>query len=521
MLIDDFNSNFPYAHHGEATRVRSTMVSDPVDVADGKLLETAVDFELRGAIRFVISRRYEAGLGTGAFGLDWSCMLDERIDRDPTTGDLIYRSETGQKVYFYEPKGESEERNRKFKALRLRRAGEALELRAGQVVLRFAPFGEGAWRLASVLDDAGLGVRISRDAKGAPLHVKGDGVSLALVCDASSRVTAIDIAGEGGARERIAEYRYDERGRLVETSARYGKSFSYAYDDQNRLSGYADSVGTRARHVYDAQGRVVRNETNGAFNGDSFVYEPEARRTRFRPGGDAAQEIVYRFDKDDLLIETIFPNGASFKRSYDADWQLLNETDGEGHVRTYSYDADGNIESVSDGGGRTTYYFWRPDGRLRTILEGGEHKTRFFYDDRGFLISIVDANGVRTDFDNDGRGSPVGVMRHDGLIDRRRYDDHGRLVERRDFSGGITRFELDAFGRVTAIVDPLGETARYAYGAGGDFWSPIDMTRPDGVATRGRRTPDGAFEAIDGEGRRTVYRYGPFDVAVSPAISPS
>lgn len=168
--------------------------------------------------------------------------------------------------------------------------------------------------------------------------------------------------------------------------------------------------------------------------------------------------------------------------------------------------------SAIDEGGRTTYFFWRADGQTRSLLEGGEHKTRFFCDEAGFLVSVVNADGVRTDVSNDARGLPVGVMRHDGLIERRRYDAHRRLVELTDFSGGVTRFERDGFGRVAAILDPSGATTRYEYGPGGDFWTPIRMIRPDGGVSVGKRLPDGAFEVVDSEGRRTVYRYGPFDL---------
>lgn len=79
--------------------------------------------------------------------------------------------------------------------------------------------------------------------------------------------------------------------------------------------------------------------------------------------------------------------------------------------------------------------------------------------------------------------------------------------------GGTTAFERDGFGRVVAVTDPLGQVTRLLYAEldGVDFWTPSGLVRPDGVTVSREAEAGGArIVTVDGEGRRTVRRYGPF-----------
>ncbi|MBK3395216.1 MULTISPECIES: RHS repeat protein [Methylobacterium] len=106
-------------------------------------------------------------------------------------------------------------------------------------------------------------------------------------------------------------------------------------------------------------------------------------------------------------------------------------------------------------------------------------------------------------------------MRHDGLIERRDYDAQNNLVRLVDYRSGTTLFTRGAFGRLAARTDPLGYVTRFSYDErpGAAFWTPTALTRPDGVTVRREAEPHRATLTLtDGEGRRTLYRYGPFDL---------
>ncbi|MDT3381163.1 RHS repeat-associated core domain-containing protein [Labrys neptuniae] len=496
------------------------LVSDPVDLVTGELIISAVDFHLPGLIEFVLERQYlyepEAQSdGARLFGANWRCALDDVMEAGDD-GDICYRRFTGEEIYFERPEGDNSEANAYYQNIELYNGPNgSFFLSEDALTHHYVRHGE-IWRLANTFNLYGIALTCHRREDGRPTRIdNGQGLSLFFEHHVAGGCTSLALRGIDGSIVPVAQYDYDAEGRLSQSRQNFGPSFRYDYDDKRRLNASASSAGTRTYHFYDEQSRVIRNETNGAFNGDAFYYDTEARSTEYAPGGDRTRSQFYYYNEEGNIVATRDSLGSETRTLYNAIGQVATEINGEGHETNYGYDGNGNLERVTDAEGRSTFYFWTRHHSLRGVLDGAGGKTRYKYDHKDTLIAIEDPLGNRTEIVNDEAGLPTRIMRADGLMEERSYDEHHRLIALRDFRGERQEWRRDAFGRVHEHVDAMGGSTRFAYDSqeGRSFWAPTQIERPDSVRSATSAGAGGASLSVtDGEGRVTQYRFGPFDV---------
>ena len=497
-----------------------TCAANPVQLSNGASWASEVEFELPGALTIRLDRFYYSRDETlGSLGRGMRSSVDRSISV-AEDGRYLYRDEAHRKIYFRPPgpRPLGWQRNERHRALALAKGNDgSLILREGRLLHTFRRCPDGVYRLVRTEDRNGNRITFERDANGLLKEARHpSGLALAFTNDGNGRRTTVELTSPRGERSPIMRYEYDGFGNLVAAVSTHGASRYYGYDGQNRCNHWDDGLRTWANHIFDERGRVVKIETSGAWNGDTFEYDPARSRTKHIPGDRPDAFVWYRYDKDGRLTTTENADGEIAYVLYDdAADKRVAEIDEEGRRTSFTYDDNGWPISRTDPSGRTQRLFRDEDGNVILAQPAPGSAWRRHYDDQGTLVASVDPLGYRTDYTNDAEGRPVGIMRHDGLIEQRAYDAHGRLVALRDYRGETTRFERDAFGRVTAIRNPLGATTFFAYeaGCGVDFWTPTRVVRPDGVASE-RRVHRGTAEtiAVDGEGRRTIYRYGAYDV---------
>ena len=502
--------------HPRITSVRRVLVSDPVDPVDGQLFENHDEFLLPGLLPFSVSRSYEYNaLNRGIFGNNWLCALDQSLRVDDESGDIIYCNEVGRDLWFFRPVGDEAEQNAAARNYRLLNdRDDGFLLLDGDLEIRFGVAGPKRWQLDGIVDIRGAKLLFHRSEAGYVERIEQtEGNSLQFCYNAEGLCTQLSLRNPRGEECRIANFSYDAQGNLVASDNAYGPSRGYQYDAHNRLMVLRDGARTESRFTYDEAGRVALVRSNGAYDGDRFIYSPEERTTTYLPNGEEARSIRYVFDASGNVVETHDAIGAVTKAQFNGNREVVAEIDGEGNETSYGYSGGGNLESVRDGEGRSTYYFWTYHDKLRCIMDEDDNKTRFIHDDDGALVTIQDALGHTTEIINNAYGQPERTMRHDGLMEICRYDEWQRLAEVMDFRGEVTRFERDGFGRLTGITDPSGAQTRLSYAEGANFWQPCHIERADGVVvSRGHDRAHATTTVTDGEGRRTVYRHGPFDV---------
>ncbi|KQT91004.1 hypothetical protein ASG60_21550 [Methylobacterium sp. Leaf469] len=485
---------------GRGRKVCKDCSRRPVVLRDGTKVTFDVDFLLHGTLPLDLSRAYASDLDSdGPLGCNRIGSFDETLSAQPD-GSLLFVMASGVTADYARPAPNIGEVsvNTHHPAITLAAGPDAtFTAREHGVIRLFRRGSDGVWRLAEIRDPNGNAARLVRDAAGLLLRLdRSDGFALLFENDKAGRRSGVTLRAPGGETRPISRYAYDANGNLVEVRNTYARSFRYTYDAEGRFTAYDDGVATRVAYAYDGQDRVISVTTPGGVFDHTLAYEPEARATTL-----AYARLV-----------------GPARTVFDADGNFVARTDGLGRTRTYERDAFGAVVAEIDPAGYRTTYAYDEDGRLERLIDPAGQTWEWSYDGRGNLVLAVDPLGYRTDYATDEAGLLTANMRHDGLIERRDYDAQHNLVRLVDYRGGTTLFERDAFGRLTARTDPLGQVTRFAYDERpcAHFWTPTALTRPDGVTVRREAEPRQAtLTLIHGEGRRTLYRYGPFDLLES------
>src|SRR5262249_44463648 len=141
-------------------------------------------------------------------------------------------------------------------------------------------------------------------------------------------------------------------------------------------------------------------------------------------------------------------------RTYDANDDLLSETDPEGNVKTYTYDVHKNQLSKTEGGRTTTYTYNACNKVLTEELPQtpeGRHLTTYTYDD--------DATGCNVRYVTDALGH----------VTEYQYDAAGRVRAMIDANGNPRTWDYDTSGFLMMMTDSLGKSAMYHFSAAGDL----------------------------------------------------
>ena len=226
----------------------------------------------------------------------------------------------------------------------------------------------------------------------------------------------------------------------------------FTYDDGGNLLTHSDDLGTLARHEYDARGLVTSikdgngHETTFTYYGNGFL----ATKTT-ATGTDKAGTWIYTRSELGWLLFEKNPDGYTATSGYNVNGQIVRLTD---PIRTFTknYDADGNLLSESDGNGKLTTYG---------------------YDDADQQVSRTDRNGQTWDFGYSSFGeltsttAPAAVS--DGTSQRdtvtRTFDNGGRLVRETDPYRDFVSYEYDENDNCTATIDKLSKRWTRTYDA--------------------------------------------------------
>lgn len=350
-------------------------------------------------------------------------------------------------------------------------------------------------RLIADVDGEGVRNEYQYDAVGnritTRLAVDGDEAVTRTEYDLNNRVAAV-IDGEGNR----TEYGYDAVGNRILSIDPRGAETRFYYDSDNRLVSKLNSDGYITEYSYDSVGnQLERREYFGQYDGGvQDLVQPNAPTS--------AMDRVTSF-------------------VYDAENQLVQQTNADGTVTRYQYDAVGNQTAVVDEKGR---------------------ETSFAYDLNNQLVVRQGADGIETHYAYDMVGNQVSVIRAAGTDDEsvelRRYDLNNRLVQRVDGLGNLetsvvfdkagnrvvqvdangysTEFDYDLNNRVISETDGEGNVTRYTYDDRGNL-----ATVTDGrgfTELRFYTDNDQLSVSVDREGFATSYQYDGNDNLVAETL---
>jgi RHS repeat-associated protein len=492
------------------------LTGHPVDVATGKVLTDAVDFELPGPLPLRFERIwYSVSTYEGPLGHGWHHSLDLGLTVYPEG--LVARLADGRYAPFAAPGPDAPSWNPREKHwLHATPTGYALEDLAG-LKWHFEPrFGiPDEYALQRIEDPNGNRIELARQGDRLVAITDSAGRRLDVVSDAAGRM--LEIRGPDPDRPDatfpLVTYRYDRAGDLVEVADPLGNPFRYAYRG-HLLVQETDRSGLSFYFAYDGDGpdaRCVKTWGDGNILLRVLRYDDAQQRTVV--ADSFGYETVYEWNDLGLVTRETDPLGGVTETEWSPDADRISVTNPNGERTEFTYDEWGRMLSVTDASGAMVAFGYDEAGNVVSLTDPGENTWVREYDARRNVVGVTDPLGARRTFEVDSRGLPTRDTDPLGRTARLRYDRAGLLAAFRDRTGAETRYAYDALGRQIELFDALGGTERFAYDRRG-----LMTSHTDAAGRRWGRRYDAsgsAVELIDPLGRVAAFGYGPMGRLVS------
>jgi RHS repeat-associated protein len=535
-------SGCPNPAHGN----RGTAAGDPVDPVTGRVYTLAIaDLSLSGPLPLFLKRSYstsacehDVGLGFGwMHSLAWSLFETRRTVRvvdphgeptvapKPAMGEDVrlpcgvlrrydggYALDTGDKRVLVFRREDAVEGHHRLTRI--------FDPNGHAIVLFYGPAG-----LESILDSAGRTVRVRRGRDG--------------------RIAAFEVrnAAQQGSWVSFRSYVYDDEGNLTAALDADGHAERFTYDAEHRLLSRSTASGVLAEFRYDDGGRCVetwcrrtRGEdgldadapavlADGKTPAKGFLHVKIDHYPDFcevitstsirRIEGNAVGEVdkitwgggvhTKTFDEAGALLAYEDGEGARWSFERDGVGQLTREVDPLGAVTEHEHDATGLLAKTRYPNGDEVRYGRDGSGNLLSIEDPAGQVAAFVRGPGGQLVEAIMPNGGVTRMRYDDQGNRVEVVEPDGARRLIRYDYLGRLQSFVDGRGFETSLSYDACGRLRSVRKPSGAARLYDYDEDGHL---VRVTHGDGRFTELVR---GGFHQVIAvvrqDGARVAYRY--------------
>ncbi|QCX47905.1 RHS repeat protein [Ralstonia pseudosolanacearum] len=445
---------------------------------------------------------YGSGAGGGQWTFDWQRSLDTSLVAYPTSPQVAVQRDDGSASTFT-PSGtawsaaNTQDTLQPITDASGNTTGWQYTVADTGAVERYDTSG----KLQSVRDRNGRTTTLSYNAANQLTTVTApSGRSLGFAYDSQNRVASV-TAPDGA----VTGYGYNSAGMLSSITRPDGAVRQYVYEDSRfptALTGIVDENGNRyATYAYDDQGRAISSTLAGGANAYQFQYGDNYQTTVTDPTGKTS---VYSFLKQNgVLLPTAISApcglcGSTRKSSsYDANNNLVQETDYNGTVTTHAYDSQKRETQRVDGSGttsaRTTTTAWHPQfWNLPTQIALPAKLQSYSYDGNGNLTRYSETPTADSDGSQGISAATTGSARTTNWT----YTADGQVATssgpRTDVGTSTTYVyrttddtstpPLYRKGDLYQIVDPLGHTTTTIsqYDASG---RPLQMTDANGIVT--------------------------------------
>jgi RHS repeat-associated protein len=323
----------------------------------------------------------------------------------------------------------------------------------------------------------------------------------------------LSVAGPGGVKLRTLNYGPD--GRLTSLTDGTGRTITLSSNvNANSQIVTSPSGGLTTLSTYGADGNLASKEEafNGHSRVTSYRYDSEGRLTQTtKPLGrvetltyDAAGNITsrttpknekwtYAFNALNEPTTTTAPDGTVIESfTYDALGNLTAATNRDGTVVTYTNNSQGLPVTATDSFGATTFTY-DADQQLITQTDPAGGVTRQAYDSSGNVVSIQNPAGETTHFARNGLDQLVQMGAANGSTYALAYDAFGRLTSFTDAAGRTRGYQYDVANRLVKSVDRASRSATYAYDTDGNL---ATLTYADGEVQTATWDPVGRLISL-------------------------
>jgi len=300
--------------------------------------------------------------------------------------------------------------------------------------------------------------------------------------DSQGRLSEESEEGSGICHRTYFEY--DVYDRLIKITDPFGQQTSYSYDplvDKVVETRFAD--GTRTSSAYDSLGCPLSyTDANG--NRTSYRYNAYGSPSEITYAN--GEKELFRYTKEGLLNSHKTRDGLTIEFMRDIlgrvisktyitaygtiaeesfiynSFNLLKETDKEGHTITYTYDGAGR-KIKEDVSGHITEYSYDALGRVATIRKHNGDNTLYIENKRDLEGRILEETkkdslgnilySIAYTYDEDGRkATTTRTINGETATTQKTYDPFGRLIAQQDPYGHLWTWTYDENS-----INPFGQ----------------------------------------------------------------
>ncbi|WP_169787007.1 DUF6531 domain-containing protein [Hyalangium minutum] len=513
----------------------------PVDVATGRTVTEALDWEIPGPLPLKFERNYSSSLSwrDSTLGYGWSHSLDMAVWEEDAQ--VVYRSEDGREIEFPAtgaPRGRmpvGTEIHDPINRLTLRRLSESrwsIETHDGLVhdFRQLVP--QGRYHVVRSQNRQGDFITYKYDEHGC-LEWLTDSVDrrVRFEHDNNHRLTKVWLPHPTQPGLVLHNhYHYSDAGDLLEASDALGNHFRYTYSN-HLLTRETDRSGLSFHFEYDgktAEAWCIRTWGDGGIYDHSLAYDKTHEITLVT--NSLGHTTTYHC-RQGLVVREIDPLGGEWKHEYD---QFLRQTlavNPHGHETHFEYDSRGNrvkIHLPDDSSFTLSYdsrnlltgaidttggvWNWRHDLRGNLIARTNPQGALYEYHYSGGLLALVTGpEGQCAAFEYDSYKNLTCITAPDGTKTVYKYDRLGRIINARDPSGAEQLIGYDALGRQTRIAETNGTIYDLKYNPEGYLLEIADPHETVHLGYVGFHK----LASVEQSGRRIRYEYDTEDNLVA------
>ncbi|WP_278626828.1 DUF6531 domain-containing protein [Thomasclavelia cocleata] len=225
--------------------------------------------------------------------------------------------------------------------------------------------------------------------------------------------------------DKITLYEYDALGRERKQRVNDRDMLVKKYDAIGNVIEKTEK-GVTLQYVYDAKGQVIEHKYPELNNGSQFK---------------TIVSVKYDETGNQIEFKDIYDN--VLKRSYDANNNVISETNTRGYTTRYEYDSLSNMTKVQSPLERVVKYEY--DGNNNMIKRIFNDKEALYtYDANNNLINEISEYGLKELYEYDADGNMTSLTKNDGTEIKYTYDALGRKL-----SEGSRTFEYDSYDNIT------------------------------------------------------------------------
>lgn len=339
-------------------------------------------------------------------------------------------------------------------------------------------------RITSITDFAGNKVEYKYDEKGDLVEVINPKLNSTKFTYNNSH-GLIDIFNANGVRVNRNEY--DDSGRIIAHVDAEGNRTEYNFDTSTRQNIIKDRLGNIEIYSYDSKGNI-ESYTDKENKISRYIYDSNDNlKTEIDPLGN---EFTYEYDLRDNLLSKADPYGNKVKGTYNKFGEVLTIIDVYDNAITNTYSENGLLQEIKDPYGNTKKITYKDSTLPETITNEIGDVVKYTYDDNGNPKTMTNEAGNVTTFVYDEEGNckskSIEITTFEGkevVTILYTYDECGNVLTATDSKGKTVNYEYDSIDQLVAVVDKNNNRITYQYDMFGNLEKVI--------------YPDNSFESFE------------------------